>query len=107
MAVETGTLEATAADVEKVAKLFSDPEAAEFFTNPIIEIDEKREVQTSLLQPHPLTIMCGSTHTRFVACVVPRDCECEIGCVSRCGYRIFGSINVIVEIFCLLSRKVV
>ncbi|KAF7137161.1 hypothetical protein RHSIM_Rhsim07G0198600 [Rhododendron simsii] len=57
VAVETGTLEATAADVEKVAKLFSDPEAAEFFNNPIIEIEEKREVVNQFasenkLQPH-------------------------------------------------------
>lgn len=38
------TLEATAADVEKVDKLFSDASVFNFFVSPIVTLDQKREL---------------------------------------------------------------
>lgn len=51
------TLEATSADVEKVEKLFSDPQVFDFFSNPTIDTEKKRQlldeiVESSGLQPH-------------------------------------------------------
>lgn len=51
------TLDETSADVEKIEKLFSDPQVYDFFANPTIEEEKKRnvvdELATSLaLQPH-------------------------------------------------------
>lgn len=57
VANSNGTLEATAADLEKVEKIFSDPEVVYFFVSPVIDTEEKRkmidEITTSSnLQPH-------------------------------------------------------
>lgn len=51
------TLEQTAADLEKVEKVFSDPEVVKFFTDPTILNSKKFElideiVESSQLQPH-------------------------------------------------------
>ncbi|KAF8377245.1 hypothetical protein HHK36_030619 [Tetracentron sinense] len=52
-----GTLETTSAEVEKIEKLFSDPQVFSFFANPIISLEKKRkmidEIAISLsLQPY-------------------------------------------------------
>ncbi|KAL6984214.1 hypothetical protein U1Q18_017591 [Sarracenia purpurea var. burkii] len=57
VANSTGTLETTAADIEKVDKIFSDEQVFYFFTCPIIDIEKKRMVidditAASNLQPH-------------------------------------------------------
>ncbi|KAE9458943.1 hypothetical protein C3L33_09150, partial [Rhododendron williamsianum] len=52
VAVETGTLEATAADVEKVAKLFSDPEAADVKTGILDSGVVDQFASENKLQPH-------------------------------------------------------
>ncbi|XP_023760848.1 ATP synthase delta chain, chloroplastic isoform X2 [Lactuca sativa] len=44
VARSNGTLEATAADVEKVDKLFSDKQALNFFVSPIVSLEQKREL---------------------------------------------------------------
>lgn len=74
VAVENGTLEATAADVEKVAKLFSDPEVSEFFSSPVIVFDQKQEVIQEMaseakLQPHTtnfLNILIENDRTEMI-----------------------------------------
>lgn len=57
VAKSNNTLDATSADVEKVEKIFSDPQVLEFFTNPTIDVLKKRQVldeiiSSSELQPH-------------------------------------------------------
>uniref|UniRef100_A0A5B6ZAE6 ATP synthase delta chain n=1 Tax=Davidia involucrata TaxID=16924 RepID=A0A5B6ZAE6_DAVIN len=57
VAKANGTLETTSAEVEKVDKIFSDPQVYKFFTNPTIGVEKKREVideivSSSSLQPH-------------------------------------------------------
>lgn len=52
-----GTLEATAADVEKVNNAFADAQVYGFFVNPTIDLDKKRAVLDDIassnnLQPH-------------------------------------------------------
>ncbi|KAJ4814001.1 ATP synthase delta-subunit protein [Rhynchospora pubera] len=55
-AQSTSSLEGTMADIEKLEKVFSDPAATAFFSNPTILPDKKKEVideivKTSELQP--------------------------------------------------------
>lgn len=57
VAKSNGTLEQTAADVEKLEKVFSDPEVSAFFANPTIDESKKRDVVDQIvtsteLQPH-------------------------------------------------------
>ncbi|XP_065847201.1 ATP synthase subunit delta, chloroplastic-like [Euphorbia lathyris] len=57
IARSNSTLEATAADVDKIEKLFEGPELLVFFLNPTISIEKKREVVDEIaketeLQPH-------------------------------------------------------
>ncbi|KAL3514034.1 hypothetical protein ACH5RR_026751 [Cinchona calisaya] len=57
VAQSNGTLEKTAADVEKLEKVFSDPEVYAFFINPTIDDAKKSDVideivKSSELQPH-------------------------------------------------------
>ncbi|KAL3504672.1 hypothetical protein ACH5RR_034513 [Cinchona calisaya] len=57
VAKSNGTLEQTAADVEKLEKIFSDPEVSAFFANPTVDESKKRDVidqivTSSELQPH-------------------------------------------------------
>lgn len=56
-ASSNGTLEATAADVEKVDKLFSDRSVFNFFVSPIVSLEQKRELidditSSGSLQPY-------------------------------------------------------
>ncbi|PIA47959.1 hypothetical protein AQUCO_01400510v1 [Aquilegia coerulea] len=44
IANSNGTLETTSADVEKIEKLFSEKETYDFFTNPTISLETKREI---------------------------------------------------------------
>uniref|UniRef100_A0A7N0VET2 Uncharacterized protein n=1 Tax=Kalanchoe fedtschenkoi TaxID=63787 RepID=A0A7N0VET2_KALFE len=62
VAKATQTLDATAADVERIEKIFSDPPVAEFFASPVISLEKKREVldqisATSSLQPHTINFL--------------------------------------------------
>ncbi|XP_076958973.1 ATP synthase delta chain, chloroplastic-like [Bidens hawaiensis] len=57
LATANGTLAATAADVEKLDKLFSDESILNFFISPIVSLDQKRELiddvtSSGTLQPH-------------------------------------------------------
>ncbi|KAK2978438.1 hypothetical protein RJ640_023597 [Escallonia rubra] len=57
VAKSNGTLESTAADMEKIDKMFADPEVFDFFTSPIISLEKKRQVideitASSKIQPH-------------------------------------------------------
>lgn len=57
VAKSNNTLESTSADVEKVEKIFSDQQVYEFFANPVVNIEKKREVlddicKSSALLPH-------------------------------------------------------
>lgn len=57
VAKSNGTLDKTADDVEKIVKVFSDELVLDFFCNPTIEIEKKRELldeiaETSRIQPH-------------------------------------------------------
>ena len=51
------TLDTTVAEIEKLDKFFSDPGVSEFFSSPIIDVEQKRQVldeiaTSSKLQPH-------------------------------------------------------
>lgn len=57
VAKSNNTLDETSADVEKIEKVFSDPQVYDFFANPTIEEEKKRKVVEELasslgLQPH-------------------------------------------------------
>ncbi|POO00272.1 ATPase, OSCP/delta subunit [Trema orientale] len=57
VAKSSQSLDATSADVEKIEKVFSDPQVYDFFANPTIEEEKKRKVVDELaaslgLQPH-------------------------------------------------------
>ncbi|KAD6119482.1 hypothetical protein E3N88_10753 [Mikania micrantha] len=57
VASSNGTLDATSSDVEKIDKLFSDDSVFNFFTSPIVSLDQKRELidditSSGSLQPH-------------------------------------------------------
>ncbi|XP_076906359.1 ATP synthase delta chain, chloroplastic-like [Bidens hawaiensis] len=57
LATANGTLDATAADIEKVDKLFSDESVLNFFISPIVSLEQKRELiddvtSSGSLQPH-------------------------------------------------------
>lgn len=57
VATSNGTLEQTSADMEKVEKIFSDPQVSPFFNNPTIDDAKKRNVideivKSSGLQSH-------------------------------------------------------
>ncbi|XP_048331367.2 ATP synthase delta chain, chloroplastic [Ziziphus jujuba] len=57
VAKSNNTLDATSSDVEKIEKLFAEPNVLEFFTNPTIDEEKKKKVveevvSSSGLQPH-------------------------------------------------------
>ncbi|XVF79339.1 hypothetical protein PTKIN_Ptkin14bG0213600 [Pterospermum kingtungense] len=57
VAKSNNTLDATSSDVEKVEKVFSDPQVLDFFANPTIDVLKKRQVLDEIaksyeLQPH-------------------------------------------------------
>ncbi|KAF2291035.1 hypothetical protein GH714_019214 [Hevea brasiliensis] len=57
VAKSNNTLDSTSADVEKIEKLFADPQLYDFFSNPTIDAEKKRQlldeiVKSSELQPH-------------------------------------------------------
>lgn len=57
IANSNNTLDSTSADVEKLEKFFANPGVHEFFTNPTIDTDKKREFideisKSAALQPH-------------------------------------------------------
>uniref|UniRef100_A0A5B7AQJ7 Putative ATP synthase delta chain n=1 Tax=Davidia involucrata TaxID=16924 RepID=A0A5B7AQJ7_DAVIN len=41
------------ADVDKVEKIFSDPQVYDFFANPTIDIEKKRKVIDEMASAHP------------------------------------------------------
>ncbi|WCJ44077.1 ATP synthase subunit delta chloroplastic [Euphorbia peplus] len=58
IALSNNTLDSTAADVEKIEKLFEGPHLLEFFLNPTITIEKKREVVDEIgkeMQLQPVT----------------------------------------------------
>ncbi|XAR48602.1 H(+)-transporting two-sector ATPase [Bertholletia excelsa] len=62
VAKSNGTLEATYADMEKIDKVFSDSSVLDFFANPTIEIEKKRELvdeiaSSSSFQPHTVNFL--------------------------------------------------
>ncbi|GMH27408.1 hypothetical protein Nepgr_029251 [Nepenthes gracilis] len=57
VAKANGTLESTSEDLDKIGKIFSDPQVYNFFANPILDIERKRVildeiVRSSKFQPH-------------------------------------------------------
>ncbi|KAJ4876127.1 hypothetical protein Rs2_41145 [Raphanus sativus] len=57
VAKKNDTLESTSADIEKLEKVFSDPQVLNFFANPTVELEKKRLVideivESSSLQSH-------------------------------------------------------
>ncbi|KAM7514623.1 hypothetical protein LguiA_004206 [Lonicera macranthoides] len=57
IAMSNGTLETTADDIDKVAKVFAEPGVLDFFASPIIDVEKKREMideisKSANLQPH-------------------------------------------------------
>lgn len=57
VAKSNSTLDSTSGDIEKIEKIFSDPQVYDFFSNPTIDIEKKRKVideiaASSSLQPH-------------------------------------------------------
>ncbi|CAK7323614.1 unnamed protein product [Dovyalis caffra] len=62
VATSNNTLDSTAADVEKVDKFFSDPAVRDFFANPTIDSEKKRQVldevaKSSSLLPHTVNFI--------------------------------------------------
>ncbi|OVA13663.1 ATPase [Macleaya cordata] len=62
VAKSNGSLEATSADVEKIEKVFSDPDIYNFFVNPTIDMEKKYKVieeiaKSSNLKPHTLNFL--------------------------------------------------
>ncbi|OMO92693.1 ATPase, F1 complex, OSCP/delta subunit [Corchorus olitorius] len=57
VAKSNNTLDSTCADIEKVEKIFSDPQVLDFFANPVVDVTKKRQVLNDIakgeaLQPH-------------------------------------------------------
>ncbi|KAL5778978.1 hypothetical protein ACOSQ2_009715 [Xanthoceras sorbifolium] len=57
VAKSNNTLDTTSADVEKLEKIFSDPQVFDFFQSPVISVENKRQVlddicKSSQLLPH-------------------------------------------------------
>ncbi|BFG41007.1 ATP synthase delta chain chloroplastic [Prunus yedoensis var. nudiflora] len=62
VAKSNNTLETTAGDVEKIEKFFGEPSVFDFFINPTIDLDKKRQVldeiaKSSTLQPHTVNFL--------------------------------------------------
>ncbi|CAM8979304.1 unnamed protein product [Rhodiola kirilowii] len=62
VATATNTLDATAADVDQISKIFSDPPVADFFSSPVISLERKREILDQIaastsLQPHTVNFL--------------------------------------------------
>ncbi|CAI0448748.1 unnamed protein product [Linum tenue] len=72
------SLEATCADMEKLEKMFSEPGVLGFFSNPIIDLEKKRQVvdeiaESSALQPYManfLNILIEAKRVDLVADIV-------------------------------------
>ncbi|KAJ8748298.1 hypothetical protein K2173_001717 [Erythroxylum novogranatense] len=72
------TLQATCADVEKIEKLFSEPQVFDFFVNPTIDIQKKGQVIDEIaksleLQPHTanfLNILVESKRVEIIKDIV-------------------------------------
>lgn len=57
VAKSNNTLDSTTSDIEKIEQVFSEPEVFQFFSNPTIDLENKRKVideiaTSSSLQPH-------------------------------------------------------
>nr|AWW16498.1 ATP synthase delta chain [Ipomoea pes-caprae] len=62
VAKSNGTLEKTSADLEKIEKIFTEESVFDFFSNPIMSDEKKREVvaeiaKSSELQPHVVNFL--------------------------------------------------
>ncbi|XP_054821758.1 ATP synthase subunit delta, chloroplastic-like [Prosopis cineraria] len=62
VAKANNTLDDTASDIEKIEEVFSDPQVFGFFSNPTIDLENKRKVveeiaASSSLQPHTLNFL--------------------------------------------------
>lgn len=71
VAIANNTLETTTADVEKLEKIFNEPQVYDFFTNPIIDAEKKREVveeiaSSSKLQPFTANFLNVLIDTRRI-----------------------------------------
>ncbi|XVF79348.1 hypothetical protein PTKIN_Ptkin14bG0214500 [Pterospermum kingtungense] len=54
VAKSNNTLDATSSDVEKVEKVFSDPQVLDFFANPTIDVLKKRQVLDDIVKSYEL-----------------------------------------------------
>ncbi|CAF2125044.1 hypothetical protein BRARA_C02612 [Brassica rapa] len=78
VAKRNDTLELTSADVEKLEKVFSDPQVLNFFANPTVELEKKRLVideivKSSALQSHTsnfLNILVDANRINIVRDIV-------------------------------------
>ncbi|XP_010530142.1 PREDICTED: ATP synthase subunit delta, chloroplastic-like [Tarenaya hassleriana] len=78
VAKSNNTLDSTSADVEKIEKVFSDQQVVEFFANPTVTVEKKREVldeiaKSSSLQPHTenfLNILVDANRIEMVSEIV-------------------------------------
>ncbi|KAF5197384.1 Atp synthase subunit delta protein [Thalictrum thalictroides] len=78
IAKSNGTLEATSTDIEKIEKLFSEKQTYDFFTNPTISIEKKREIidqinQSLDLQAHManfLNVLIDSKRIELITDIV-------------------------------------
>ncbi|KAM1151486.1 hypothetical protein ACFX13_034992 [Malus domestica] len=62
VAKSNNTLETTSGDVEKIEKFFGEPSVFDFFINPTIDLEKKRQVlddiaKSSALQPHTINFL--------------------------------------------------
>lgn len=73
-----GTLESTCSDIEKIEKVFADPQVIKFFVNPVIDDEKKRGVlemivKESNLLPHTanfLNILIDMNRIELIAEIV-------------------------------------
>ncbi|KAJ8760570.1 hypothetical protein K2173_015237 [Erythroxylum novogranatense] len=78
VAKSSNTLQATCADVEKIEKLFSEPQVFDFFVNPTIDMEKKGQVideiaKSSEFQPHTanfLNILVESKRVEIIKDIV-------------------------------------
>ncbi|XP_010543214.1 PREDICTED: ATP synthase subunit delta, chloroplastic [Tarenaya hassleriana] len=78
VAKSNNTLDTTSADVEKIEKVFSDQQVVDFFANPTVDVEKKRQVldeivKSSSLQPHTanfLNILVDANRIEIVTEIV-------------------------------------
>ncbi|KAL5703842.1 hypothetical protein ACHQM5_022345 [Ranunculus cassubicifolius] len=83
IAKSNGTLETTATDIEKLEKLFSEKQIYEFFCNPIISLEKKREMSDDIamslaLQPHMANFLNVLVDSKRIELIVDIVKEFEI-----------------------------